>query len=205
MSESPTSDSEPAATTDAPAKTRRLSRSTLAAGLTAICTVMVALSAFLSAAAASDSDDQYALAGQRLEDANFWYEQGADVLREDLRNFFEIEVDQYCAITLIFDGEVATCAELDDDDLAEVIAWVADDDVLEAANANQDLADDLLAKGLENSAKAVDYQAALVMFATGLALSAWASLSDTSKQARRIFVVLSIVSLAGGFLQLLAI
>jgi hypothetical protein len=61
---------------DEPQRTSFLMRSTTAAAVTALCTVLVALSAFLAASAASDSDDNYAIAAQSLEDANFWYEQG---------------------------------------------------------------------------------------------------------------------------------
>lgn len=54
-----------------PHKPSFLMRATTAAMVTALCTVLVALSAYLAASAASDSDDDYAIAGQNLEDANF--------------------------------------------------------------------------------------------------------------------------------------
>lgn len=51
----------------------------------------------------------------------------------------------------------------------------------------------------------MDYQAALVLFAVGLALSAWASLSDMATQSRVVFIVLALAALAAGLLRLLTI
>ncbi len=204
-------------TNDEPQRTSFLMRSTTAATVTALCTVLVALSAFLAASAASDSDDNYAIAAQSLEDANFWYEQGASVLREDLSNFLEIETDPYCVIGLIFetDGESDIedqledvgqfCFELSEAELTAVVEWTLDDDVVAVAHENQDAADVALESGLEDSAKSVDYQAALVLFAIGLALSAWAALTHTGDKARIIFLLLAVVALSGGLIRLVTV
>lgn len=191
-----------------------LMRSTTAAAVTALCTVLVALSAYLAASAASDSDDEYAIAAQSLEDANFWYEQGANVLRDDLSNLLEIDTDPYCVVGLVFGADSESdvedqleeigeyCYELGEDEVAEAVEWTLDDDVLAVANENQEAADAALESGLENSAKSVDYQAALVLFAIGLALSAWAALTNTADKARVIFLLLAVIALSGGLVRL---
>lgn len=167
--------------------------------------MLVALSAFASASAASDSDDEYAVASQQLADANFWYEQGAATLRQDLQNFLAIEADQYCTIDLIFEGDAAVCEDLTEDELEAAIDWAAEDEILAQANLNQAEADAQLASGLTNSTRSVRYQAALVLFAIGLALSAWASLADSSSRAWLMFVVLAAMSTGVGLLRLLTV
>lgn len=139
------------------------------------------------------------------------------MIREDLSNFLKIDTDPYCVIGLIFETDIALkveeqlddvgefCFQLSEDDLAAAVEWTLEDDVLEVANRYQGDADVALESGLANSAKSVDYQAALVLFAIGLALSAWAALTDTADKVRIIFILLAVFALAGGLVQLVAI
>lgn len=172
------------------------SGSTAAAALTAVSTVLVALSAFLSAQAASNSDDNYAVATLALTDANFFYEQAADALLEELAAE-GVEVDRICMLALITDAAAGQC-----DGVAELEDFAADDPILAAGDDAQEVADAAFAVGLEESNRSVAYQAALVMYAVALALSAWASLSETSSRSRVIFLVLALVSLAAGTIRL---
>jgi hypothetical protein len=139
------------------------------------------------------------------------------VLREDLSNFLEIDTDPYCVIGLVFETDVESdvedqledvgefCFELSEDELTAVVEWTLGDDVLEVANENQDAADVALESGLEDSARSVDYQAALVLFAIGLALSAWAALTATGDKARIIFLLLAVLALSGGLVRLVTV
>ncbi len=169
---------------------------TTAAGLTAVCSVLVAVSAFLAAGAASDADDQYAASNLDLTDANFLLGVAVESLLEESDD----EFDRVCVLALI-DADAETTCDGEDD----LRARFADDPIWSGGFEAQDLADAAYQRGLEQSSRSVNFQAALVMFATGLALSAWASLSDTGQRARAIFTVVSIGSLVLGLLRLLTV
>ena len=66
-------------------------------------------------------------------------------------------------------------------------------------------AEEAYAVGLKKSKESVDLQAALVLFALGLALSAWASLSDMATRSRVVFLALALVALAVGVIRLLTV
>lgn len=174
-------------------------RTIVTAGLTAVFTALVAMAAFLSAAAASDSDDNYARANLALTDANFFFEQSVDALIEESAAA-GVEVDRVCVLALVSDAAEDLC-----DDIEELQDLTIDDPVLNAGYGAQAAADEAFAIGLEKSTESVDYQAALVLFAVGLALSAWASLSDMSRRVRAIFIVTALVALVAGLFRVLTV
>lgn len=169
---------------------------TTSAGLTAVCSVLVAVSAFLAASAASDADDLYASSNLDLTDANFLL----GVAVEGLLAESDDEFDRVCVVGLINSEAESVCTG--DDDLR---ARFADDPIWAGGFEAQDDADEAYARGLVQSARSVAFQAALVMFATGLALSAWASLADTGARQRAIFTAISAGSLALGLLRLVTV
>ena len=69
----------------------------------------------------------------------------------------------------------------------------------------QEAADQAAAVGLAESTKSVDYQAALVMFAIGLAMSAWAALAETGQRARSVFLIVAVASVAAGLIRLVTV
>lgn len=174
-------------------------RTVFAAGLTAMFTVLVALSAFFSAAAASDSDDNFAAANLALTDANFFFEQGVDALIEELAAE-GIEIDRVCVLAVVSPAAEGLC-----DDTSALDELTADDPVFATGFEAQASADDAFALGLRKSKESVDYQAALVLFAVGLALSAWASLSDMAVRPRFMFVSTALSALVAGLVRLLTV
>jgi hypothetical protein len=172
---------------------------TVAAAMTAVFTVLVAISAFLSASAASDSDDNYATSNLALTDANFFFEQGVDSLIEELAVGGQ-EVDRVCVLGLVDDSAADLCG-----DISELEDLTVDDPVFNAGFEAQEDAEEAYAVGLKKSKESVDLQAALVLFAVGLALSAWASLSDMARRSRVVFLALALVALAVGVIRLLTV
>lgn len=170
------------------------------AGVTAACTVLLALTSFFSARAASDSDDSYALASQDLTDANFFYEQGIAALSEDMAAVGD-DLDRDCLLGLFSEEALEFC----DREFAEVVELADSDPTIRIADEFQESADGFLVTGLAKSAEAVEYQSALVVFAVGLALSAWASLKDSSGPIRTIFGLVAMAALIVGVIRLLTI
>ena len=172
-------------------------RSIALASLTAVLTVAVATAAFLSAQAASASGDSYATSTLALADANFFYEQGVRAFIEDLEAGGEA-VDRDCVLSLFADGIDEFC----EGDLEEIQALADEDPVLIVGDRNQAIADAEFEVGLAKSNEAVEYQSGLVILAVGLALSAWASLSERSHRVSLIFAGISVVALVAGVAQI---
>ncbi len=189
------------AATDEPARVRvPWWRGTgVAAGLTALCTVLVALSTFLSAQSASNSGDNYAAANRALTDANFFFEQGVDALQEDL-DAEGFAADRICLLALVTDAADDECEGVE-----ELAALAAGDPILEAGFEAQAQADSAAAEGLRESTRSVEFQAALVLFAVGLALSAWAALAGTGDRSRTAFLLIAVGATVVGVLRLVTV
>ncbi|MEM9513700.1 MAG: hypothetical protein AAGA42_02495 [Actinomycetota bacterium] len=171
----------------------------VAAGLTALCTVLVAVSTFLSSQSASNSNDNYASASRALTDANFFFAQGVDALQEEL-NADGLAADRICLLALVTDAADDVCDGFDD-----VAELAADDPVLDAGFAAQLDADEAAAEGLRESTRSVEFQAALVLFAVGLALSAWAALAGTGDRSRTAFLLIAVAATVVGVLRLVTV
>ncbi|MEO1055895.1 MAG: hypothetical protein AAFY28_03180 [Actinomycetota bacterium] len=171
----------------------------ITAGLTALCTVLVALSTFLSAQSASNSDDNYAAANRALTDANFFFEQGVDALQEEL-DADGLDADRICLLALVTDAAADACDGFD-----ELAALAAADPILDAGFQAQLEADEAAAEGLRESTRSVEFQAALVLFAVGLALSAWAALAGTGDRTRTVFLVIATGATVAGVLRLVTV
>ena len=175
-------------------------RSIALASLTAVLTVAVATASFLSAQAASASGDSYATSTLALADANFFFEQGVRAFIEDLEADGEV-VDLDCVLALFAEGIEEFC----DGDLEEIRELADMDPVLIVGDRNQAIADAEYEVGLAKSNDSVEYQSGLVILAVGLALSAWASLSERSSRVSMIFAGISVVALVVGVAQLAAV
>ncbi|MGI9644795.1 MAG: hypothetical protein ACR2O6_05735 [Ilumatobacteraceae bacterium] len=179
-------------------KTPWWASTTFAAGLTAVCTVLVAYSSFRSAEAASNSADLYAQSAIDVSLANFYLEQGSDALLEDLPD----DLTRLCLVEVQLEPQDPLCT---DEELTTAEDFLLSDDAILLGLDLNDAGEAAYAEGLAESKKSVDLQASLVLFAIGLALSAWAALSDTATRARIVFEVLAIVSVVVGLAQLVSV
>jgi hypothetical protein len=166
------------------------------AGVTATLTVLLAVSSFLSAKAASESDDNYAFSLSNLTDAAFFYEQGFADVTEALGG----SLDRNCLLGITNPEYLEVCP-----DREEVLRLSNLNPAILLANEYQGEANYQIATGRDKSIDAVKYQSALVIFAIGLALSAWASLTTHAGVIRTTFAWISVGALVVGVLRMLSI